>query len=309
MSYQIRYIIQTDIDKTKWDRCIDQAPNGLIYGYSIYLDTMSAHWDALVLNDYQAVMPLTWNRKYGFYYLYQPFLSASLGLFGNDIKADLLAAFLHAIPRKFRLWEFSLNHGNVFFVPGFHLFERMNFVLSLNDEYDKLYERFRENVKRNIRKADKLRCQVKIDFDVDEVITLAELQMHSFAKVKENDLSNFRRLYKHLHNKGKAITYGIEDEQKKLISSAVFFYSHNRAYYILVGNHPNGKTLGAGHALINAFIKDHAGRNLFLDFEGSDIGNIAFFYSSFGAREEKYSAIVNNRLPGIINIIRTWIKR
>ena len=308
MSYPIRYIIQAEIDRTKWDRCIDQAANGLIYGYSLYLDTMSAHWDALVLNDYEAVMPLTWNRKYGFHYLYQPFLSASLGVFGNDINADMMAAFLHAIPPKFRLWECSLNHGNVFPVPGFQLFERANYVLPLNDEYNKLFERFRENVKRNIRKAEKLRCQVKKDFDVDEVIALAELQMHSFAKLKEHDFRNFRTLYNELHRKGKAITYGIQDDQKRLISSAVFFYSHNRAYYILVGNHPNGKTLGAGHALINAFIKDHAGLHLLLDFEGSDIGNIAFFYSSFGAREEKYSAIVYNRLPAVIKWIkRTWI--
>ena len=82
-----------------------------------------------------------------------------------------------------------------------------------------------------------------------------------------------------------------------LEASCVFLFSHKRAYYILVGNHPNGRTLGASHALIDAFIKDHAGQDLSLDFEGSDIRNLAFFYSSFGAQEEKYAAIKLNRLP------------
>jgi hypothetical protein len=89
-----------------------------------------------------------------------------------------------------------------------------------------------------------------------------------------------------------------------LIASAVFLFSHNRAYYILVGNHANGRTLGASHALIDAFIKDHAGNNILLDFEGSDIRNLAFFYSSFGSREEKYSSIKRNLLPGYIK----WLK-
>jgi hypothetical protein len=78
-----------------------------------------------------------------------------------------------------------------------------------------------------------------------------------------------------------------------------------RAYYILVGNHPNGKTLGASHALINSFIEKHAGRDLLLDFEGSNVHNIAFYFKSFGASEEKYAGLRVNRLPPLLK----WIKK
>jgi hypothetical protein len=301
---QIRYIEQQNIDRKKWDDCIGQAENGLIYGYSIYLDSMAAHWDGLVFNDYEAVMPLTWNKKYGFYYIYQPFLCASLGVFGKQLDETIVSDFLKAIPRRFRLWEFSLNHGNHFSLHTFQLFERVNYVLPLNQDYQQLYGQFRENVKRNIKKADKLGCKLITDFEVAEVTALAKLQMQSFAKVKDEDFLRFEALYKHFHSTQQAITYGITDQHGALLSSAVFFYSHKRAYYILVGNHPNGKTLGAGHALINEFIKHHAGQAVLLDFEGSDIGNIAFFYSSFGAREEKYPGIVYDRLPAIVNFLR-----
>src|SRR5215210_9046404 len=94
----VSYLPNANIDKAKWDKCIDAASNGLIYAYSFYLDSMAKHWDGLVLNDYEMVMPLTWNKKYGFYYLYQPFLCASLGVFGNDLNAGLIESFLHAIP-------------------------------------------------------------------------------------------------------------------------------------------------------------------------------------------------------------------
>ena len=111
-------------------------------------------------------------------------------------------------------------------------------------------------------------------------------------------------MYHLLYQKKQATTYGIY-RNDQLLASAAFFFSHGRAYYILVGNHPDGKTIGASHALIDAFIKDHAGQNLMLDFEGSDVPNLAFFYSSFGAVEEKYTGIKLNRLPAIIK----WLKQ
>ena len=100
-----------------------------------------------------------------------------------------------------------------------------------------------------------------------------------------------------------ATTYGISLNEE-LLASCVFFFSHKRAYYILVGNHPNGKTIGASHALIDAFIKDHAGEYMSLDFEGSDIRNLAFFYASFGAKQEVYPALKINRLPMYLK----WLK-
>ena len=89
------------------------------------------------------------------------------------------------------------------------------------------------------------------------------------------------------------------------MASAVFLFYGKRASYILVGNHPDGKTAGASHALINAFIRDHAGQDLILDFEGSDISSLAFFYSSFGAVPELYPEIRLNRLPFWMK----WIKK
>lgn len=293
----IRYIAYQQIDKLKWDACIDTADNGLVYAYSFYLDTMAKHWDALVLNDYEAVMPLTWNKKYGVAYLYQPFFAASLGVFGRKLSAALVNGFLNAVPAKFKYWDIYLNHANRFELKNFTLYERVNFVLPLNDTYEKLYNNFRDNIKRNIKKAGQLNCVVKKDIDVTEVIALAQEQSKNFSPVTNEDFDHFKILYHQLHQQQKAVTYGIYTPNGGLVASCAFFFSHGRAYYILVGNHPNGKTIGASHALINAFIKDNAGQNLLLDFEGSDISNLAFFYSSFGAREEKYCGLKINRLP------------
>lgn len=296
----IQYLTRSQIDTNKWDQCISRAIKGRIYAYAVYLDTMSANWDALVLNDYDAVMPLTWNSKYGIRYLYQPFLAAQLGVFG---KADV-QSFIQAIPSHFRYIDIYLNSANTvaFDKEGVQL--RDNYILNLDQSYEKLFAAYRENIRRNIKKAKQAGCIVVKDFDVEDVIRLATAQMQLHDKNVEENTGRFRKLYHLLKAENKATTYGIS-LNGTIIASCVFFFSHQRAYYILVGNHPNGKTIGASHALIDAFIADHAGQELLLDFEGSDIRNLAFFYSSFGATQEVYPALKINRLP----VYLKWLKK
>jgi hypothetical protein len=300
----IQFITRNRLDTTKWDRCIDSASNGLVYAYSFYLDHMAPHWDALVLNDYDAVMPLTWNRKYGISYLFQPFLTAQLGVFGHQPHPELLKSFLQSIPRKFKYWDFYLNHGNVFPLKQFGLYERRNYILDLNKPYPDLVANYRENITRNIKKAIQTGCYAGNGFEVQKVIDLAVQQMRHYTKESKENVERFAKLYDTLNLKNQATTYGIFSSSHELISSAVFFFSHHRAYYILVGNHPNGRTIGASHALIDSFIKDHAGKSMWLDFEGSDIRNLAFFYSSFGAIEENFAGIRLNKLPFYLR----WLK-
>ena len=60
-AHHIRYLRRQDIDDAKWDACIH-----LIYGKSYYLDHMTdGQWDALIMGDYEIIMPLTWRRKMG----------------------------------------------------------------------------------------------------------------------------------------------------------------------------------------------------------------------------------------------------
>jgi hypothetical protein len=300
----ICYLRQTEISKPKWDECIEGADNGLIYAYSYYLDALAKSWDVLVMGDYEAVMPLTWNKKYGIYYLSQPPFTASLGVFGKNLTEKLIGDFIQAIPKKFKLIEIALNYGNIFSVPEGLSIVRNNYTLSLNKDYQSLYLSYKQNIRRNIKKAEQFGCTIKKDIPVADVIALSKPLMKQLSGVKDEDYENFESLYYLLYQQNKAITYGVYSPSNELVSSCVYFLSNNRAYYILVGNHPNGKTLGASHYLIDRFIYDYANSNLILDFEGSDISNLAYFYSSFGADVEIYPFLKINHLPFWIK----WLK-
>lgn len=301
----IQFIPHHQIDKSKWNHCIDNAGNGLIYAYSFYLDIMAQKWDALVLNDYEIVMPLTWNKKYGIAYLYQPFLTAQLGIFGNGITEKIAGTFIQTAANRFRFTDISLNAKNSFpSLPG-DITMRQNYILSLNKPYGQLFQEYKENIQRNIKKSAEQGYSVIKDFDAEKVIELAVMQMKMQGNEPGENIARFRKLYQVLHTQQMATTYGIINSAQVLLASCVFFFSHNRAYYILVGNHPEGKKTGTSHALIDAFIKDHAGKNMLLDFEGSDIPGLALFYSSFGATLEKYPALKINRLPFFLR----WLKK
>lgn len=309
--YTIEYLPNDKIDRAKWDHCIYNAGNGLIYSYSFYLDAMSKHWDGLVMSkgsgpefDYEAVMPLTWNKKYGIHYLYQPFLAAELGVFGNVITEKVCEDFIAAVPKKFKYIDISLNSGHISSIsPGYSIL-RHNHILDLNRSYDTIFNNYNDNTQRNVKKAMQSGCSIQKDFPVEKIIELAVLQMKMHDKDTEENIERFRKLYPLLHQKHMAATYGVF-LQEKLLSSAVFFYSHNRAYYILVGNNPEGRNTGASHALIDAFIKDQAGKDLILDFEGSDISTLAQFYKGFGADEIVYPHLRINRLPFYLR----WLKK
>ena len=300
----IRYLRNADIDRKKWDECIASAPNGLIYATSAYLDHLTPNWEALVLGDYELIMPLPVKSKWGIQYLYHPLFVAQLGVFGKIITAATIELFLNAIPAKFKYWDFPLNAGNVFKKVHPSLFLRKNYILSLHAPYEKLYENYRQNVKRNIKKALHYQCYSRLDLDANDVITLAESFTPGISKAN-TDFSNFRKLFSHYKTQEKAKTYGVYDARNQLIASCIFFFSNQRAFYILVGNHPNGRTLGASHMLIDAFIRDHANQDLILDFEGGDAGKLSFFYSSFGSIEEIYPAVRSNRLPWFLK----WLKK
>lgn len=301
--HTIVYLRNKDINRTLWDRCMDGADNSLIYGYSFYLDAFCDHWDGLVLDNYEGVMPLPWRKKWGISYLYHPPFTAQLGVFGRSITADVLHLFLAAIPPVFRYWDFPLNYRNVFALPSYPLYQRSNYVLGLNKPYTQLQAAYRTQTKRNIKKTVAAGCIIKKGIAVADVIPLS--RNGAAPALTEKEYAPITKLYQQLLTAQKALTYGVYGSNGTLLASAIFFFLQGRAYYILAANSSKGKKCGAAHLLIDTFISHHAQQNMELDFEGSDIPGLAFFYSSFGARNEPYAAIHYNKLP----LYLKWLKK
>ena len=57
----IKHLTHNMIDKRRWDDCIAKSFNGSVYAWSWYLDIVHPNWEALIENDYERVMPLTFH--------------------------------------------------------------------------------------------------------------------------------------------------------------------------------------------------------------------------------------------------------
>lgn len=290
----ITYLTHEHIDKKCWDACIAQAPNGLVYACSWYLDIVHPEWEALVEisgDKYLSVMPITNKRKYGIHYLCQPFFVQQLGVFSvNEVTTDTTEAFLKAIPSKYRLVEIRLNEQNPIQSATRGIDFHRNHLLDLNSDYEMLFSDYHENTRRNLKKSSKYNLQLVEAVPVRKVIDL--FRNDRGVSVKhwgDAEYACLERLVSVALSSSNAFVYGIKTiENDEIICGAVFLINHQRITFLFSGNSQQGKAVQAMSFLMDQVIRKFAGRPLVLDFEGSDNDDLARFYQGFGGRPVSY---------------------
>lgn len=302
----IRYLRHNEIDKTRWDLCLEQSPNALVYACSWYLDSVCPNWEALVLDDYLAIMPLTGRKKFVFSYLFQPFFTQQLGVFSKlDITQELLEEFIQAIPTHFRYVEIQLNEHNQILNPVFKVKKSKNFLLNLNKPYPKLQKGFNEQAKRNLKKARKHELEIKSISYQDVVSFYRQHKGRVTSGVGEQDYTRLLHLLTQAWEKKKLISKGVFNSNGELVASGVFLVYRSRILFLLGTSSESGRESGAMHFLFDHLILQFAGHGMTFDFEGSENPGIARFYKSFGAEKVHYYRLKINRLPWIIRLLKS----
>jgi hypothetical protein len=302
----IQYLSNSTIDRRKWDECIARSFNGIVYAYSWYLDIVSPDWDALVKDDYKSVMPLTWRKKYDIKYLFQPFFTQQLGIFSAEKSdADLVQTFLDAIPTQFQFIEINLNTFNLSNLSISSIKKNLTHELDLIESYENIAKNYSDNLKRNLKKARHNKLQMAFVNQPEPVITLFRKNRGAeISNLKERDYKTLTTLMHQAIHKGKAQIINVLNEKNELCAGAFFIESNNKVVFLFSGLSEEGKNLNAMPFLIDSFIRQNAGKNLTLDFEGSNDVNLARFYKSFGSKECVYPQIKINRLPFPVNLLK-----
>lgn len=299
----IRYIEQQNIDKAKWDECITNSINGLVYSTSAYLDAMAGRWDALVLNNYEAVMPLPWRKKMGLRYVYPPAFTQQLGLSYADAENEqLLADFIKAIPAKFRYIEMNLNAANQ--IPDKGLFIRKNYLLPLFPDYTALKKKFSRSAIRNLVTAATHHVSIAENIPPARVIEMHRNRFHDDIGFKAADYEKFSLLAEHFSKSGNCYCIGAFNNKGMLIAGSIYIVFKNRVYFVINGNTPESLAVGATHLLMDHTIRHFSGSSFTLDFEGSDHPSFARFYEQYGAQPENYYFLQLNRLPFPLNLLK-----
>ncbi len=298
---KIRYLKHHYIDKQKWDACIHASINGVVYTYSWYLDMVSKGWEALVLGDYESVMPLPVKRKYGVPYVIQPKYTQQLGVFSkNAINKDVIHDFLRHIPKKFLLVDIQINSQNLIKqAPKFWKIEnRINCELPLNQPYEDLQKGFNQNTKRNIKKANKNQLVIKKGVDLQAMLALKKAS--SNFPISSEHLRILENIIPYSVQQNIGETYSVYNSENQMIATAFFLISNQRAIYFMGASRPEGFEKRAMFMIVDTFIKEHCNSELILDFEGSNQASIARFFYGFGAQTVYYQRIRRSRVPKFI---------
>ncbi|BDX38652.1 hypothetical protein CYCD_20070 [Tenuifilaceae bacterium CYCD] len=303
----ISYLNNSEIDKDRWDECVNSSNVGVPYALSWYLDLASPNWDALVLNNYDAVMPLPNRRKMGVRYLYSPIMCQQLGVFSKyNSESFIVNDFIGAIPSKFKWIEINLNKTNSVKLAfsGMHVSEKTNHVLKLNKSYEQIFSHYNKSHIKNIFRAKKNGISILVDsLTVSEFF---DLKMKSFSKqnvfLKQYQKDNYYNLLNTLGKKGYLKIYTAYSDFE-IVGSAVFIVIDNWCT-LQSFNTSKGKILSAGYLIVDRFINDHSSSGLTLDFMGSNIKGIAFHNLGFGSAEDKYLFIKISKLPWWLNFIK-----
>ena len=299
----IKRITRKKLDVNQYTECLNRSVNYRIYAEVLYLDALvGENWDCYVLNDYEAIMPLPFVKKFGLKFIVQPTYCQQLGVFHQEnFSKETFQLFEKKLHRNL-VRAYSFNEENTtLFVPKGE--KRVNQILDISKEYTSIYQEFNSNRKRNISKNNFNHLLVKKD----------EIQLEWFIKtLKEHytysqtiNLVVFEQLIKSLSLKKKISIYSLHlENNSEAISSALIRHSKNRRILINSVRNKTEEPQGSFSYLLANIIKENSNQNLIFDFEGSNIAGIQQYYASYNSIIQHYHYFSN--LKFIENIAKKF---
>jgi hypothetical protein len=300
---EIKYLKNIDIDRARWDKCVASSLQQLPYAHSWYLDAAADNWDAIVVDNYNAVFPLPWRKKWGISYVYPPFFIQQLGLISSQsYDSRTIDSILNEVKSYFKYFELYLNSHNE---SSLSTQLKRNYELRLTPPIEDLRKNYSENTRRNIKKAQSLNLHVnKVSF-ADKIIEMFRRGRGAQLKTLDNDDYNrFSKILQSCEQHSAVQYFEVSNIEGELFAGACLLKTAGRVVFIFSGNTDEGRKSGAMHFLIDHMIKNFAGKEMVFDFEGSNDDNLGRFYQSFGAENKAYSFVKLNNLPFPYNLFK-----
>ncbi len=279
---RIRWLERNEIDGTKWDHCVETSSHSNVYALTGYMDLMAKQWSGLVQDDYVAVLPIPWNRKYGIPYVYTPRFIGALPLCGDPSSTLPLADFLAVIPRRFLSWDLDISADPIDqHIPYRHRL-RNSHVLALHPTYEALFGGFRASYRNLVRQCGRKGYTARLCEDYPGIISRTA-HKKEIPGMKQDDYHRFQELCTWLSGRKMLEVWETLSPGGQRCAGAIFAITNRKIYYLLAWNNDEGRRVGASHVLMDRVIAAHAASNLVMDFEGSELPEIAYFLEGFGS--------------------------
>jgi hypothetical protein len=295
----IRYLHNDLIDFAKWDKCIDNALNGNIFGYSWYLSSACTRWDAIIADDYQAVLPLPLVDKWGFKFISQPVLVSQLSVyFQKTLSETELETFIKYIPDEFKRIQYyfgkysNYHSGNIY----------RTYEIDLISKYEKISSNYSASLKDMLLESHDRKISVINGLQVLDVLGLINKSGFSILYPLKKNIENkvLRLLMAQVLRNNTGELVGIYNEYHEIIAAFFFASSHQKIHLVFAIYNRYAKKHSLHLTAIDYIMKKYAERNATLciyDDKTTD-------YRMFGCSVYENPIVNINRLPWYLN----WLK-
>lgn len=300
---KLQVIEHSKIDLKKWDSLILNSDYACVFAQSGYLNASCEGWKALVLNDYEAVMPLTENKKYGILYLFQPHFTPQLGVFAKTRTKEIEQLFLEFILNQYKFIDIechTLHQPEVW--KGAK--SKTTYILNFEDNFS-----FNQNTKRNCKKAESQEMQVRL-LSNEEALKLSSKIIHPFLKttlgLKPKTISIFKTLVEKMQEANQLLSFSVFTNKGQAIAVAHFVFNEKQVVYLKGAQVDKQESSGAMHLLMRTALEYFkAKQHQWFDFGGGQNAAMAQFYKGFGGRAQSYLSFRKNNLPYPLK----WLKK
>lgn len=299
----IRRLKYHEIDFEKYTKCLESSEQRKYSAAKLFLDITSCrNWEILVFNDYEAVMPVPFIKKFGVKIVINPRLCQQLGIFSDKDDVQLNETFLNYFRKKYNIWYYAFNDKNSFSSP---LKKRKNFII-YPDEYEVVRQKYSPKRKRKLRLDENV-------IAVSEIREITMAEAHTFVSENmigtkdDNDKKKFLKIFEDLDKSG-SLTISAFFYKSKIINAVAIYHDKETAVLLGTFNNREFVKLAGSSVIIDDVIRKNIKEKIF-DFEGSEVPAIEEFFRGFRPELQPYPFIKNSKKEMLIKAFSLNLSR
>jgi hypothetical protein len=309
---EVRFL--TDDEIADWDGLVDRSPQGCVFCESWWIKA-SCGDNFRILGCFRggqlvAGIPLHFAR-YGFVKVcrmpklsqsWGPVLEPMEGKYVTRLSREMellkaLADNLRRIPVFFQCFHHSLPNWLPFYWAGFRQTSIFTYILDDISDDGALWAGLRENVRTDIRKAERRPLTVS-RAEPAEVLLLCDKTFKRQKMKRPFPQELFFSLVRACKERNAGQCFVARDPDGRGHAAAFLAWDKKYAYDLVSGGDPELRNSGANAFLLWWLIRFARDKSRSFDFEGSGLPQVERFFRAFGARQQPYSLITKAPLLG-----------
>jgi hypothetical protein len=299
----IRLHKHSEIDFEKWDRCVEESAQPMVYAVSWYLNRVHPGWQALIWEEadaYLAVAPLLGQRRKGVWMHVEPPLAQQLGIFAGDADRmqSLMPYLIQVLREKFGLYRYPLRAANNREDLGeMEVVWRKNYVLDLSKPYETTLRGYRRDRRYRLQMSQRSGYNSREAQDTTALFSLfcEEVIPKIAGGVSGESVERLRAIAQFALQNGLGRLLEAVSPEGEVAGASLFLFHKHRIYYYLSACNEQGRQHHVHTLLVDQVIREYSGEGWIFDFQAPEVPSIADFYLSFGGILEPFPLLRGER--------------